>query len=334
MRPSNKLDAWHLRRIRTIILSRLKETGRIAMFREAYDSSRSEEPVRLQEVSLFTGGGNSRPAAWMLKQPKCEPEGLVMAYEAFADQALGLVTYPGRIAEKTLSDEAAGDMRRRFNLGREPRAWARTAVRLVALAQFFPDAVVNVDLEDRTFTALLSGATLQVTPTSVYCNYKQAETKAPFEAIDIDAAAFVLPEVVTTERTICAVYNLLTGDTDALNALRGLYECLEQGLVTKVELRMLFQEVDPRTIRRPRRRRLETEAMRETALEGALAALNSPPEALLRNLYDATVPLIYSSQEFLRAYGSPKASPAGRKFRQSTLEKWAANITAQAAKLG
>ncbi len=327
MRPSNPLDAEHWRRIRTVIAAKLRKTGRAAQFEEAYEATKDGAVATLPEAHLFSGEGPDRPVSWMLPRLRCGRDGLVYAYEEFVEQPLGVTRNPGKVAEAALRREGCLNLRGRFHTGINPRAWAKPATRLIALAATLDDAAVDIDMANFTYTAVVGQVTFSVTAEGCWSNFNNRVMPAALPPTDIKEATFLLPTVESDERTVVTLMRLLTGEGDHQQAVRGLQECIDQGVVTKLEVRNFFREAflgGFRERRHPTSRRTKT-----AALQACLEALATPGENLVRRLHSAAVPTLISARDFRMYFGSPYGNP-GRKIRESTLERWEMHLSALA----
>lgn len=334
MKHLRLFDLKLARKLTSRITRHLKDHGIAEALPTAIAEASGTE--HLPEVHLFQAGYKAPPWTWILPTPTFDESTLVYAYEAFAEQSLGITRYPGRAAEEVLAREFKSCGKGAIDLGCAPRSWLGPAARLVALAQAFPGAQVRADFETGTFSAtLVGGAHLEVSPRGVYSNFQGLVVPAVVSPEDVATAAMRLEAIDTGDRTLVALARVFRGDEDKLRMLRALAACLESGAYSKLELRTaLDKAADPSANRRLPARFARSGSLaqaREDAVELALQAMAAGGDGLMSRLYHSVVPVLYSSREFVRQYGS--ISNRKRKVSDTTLNDWAERITERARTL-
>lgn len=320
-----RTDPVVCRRLVSITLSKLKKRHTAVAVADGISGASGSET--LPEVNLFSGDGKHPAWSWIFPEPHDDGgQALVQAYEAFAEQPLGATRYPGRVAEVSLMADTGQRLRGTLNLGCDPKSWYRTAVRLVALAQAYEGSAVHANLEANTFEARLAvGATLRVSPEGIYSNFRDAVLAPVARPNDAFHAALVLEEQRVTDQVFLTLARVFRLDRDMLAVARGLRACVDDGQIHLKDLKDRLLQVAERHRKAPVGT-LPTEV--EQGHEAALRALSDWAPDMMRQLYAALVPGLFSSREFKTYFGS--ASQVGRRPREETLEVWVRRINERA----
>lgn len=317
---SRRIDPRALKRAKDTVARTLQRSGDLYQLKSLLNGE-TLEPVTLYAQSVFT------PAAeWLLPRPGTDEQDLVMAYEAFVEQDLAKTRHSGRVPEKIVYPWASTRVRGLLNAASRTTHWFTPAARLVALARYCPGAVVESDYSSHTYTANVGEYLLSVSPTSIYSNSRQEYITPSVHPLDLDAAVMLIPERTTRLQLFTVLHLLLTrSDRSTLPCLSILNEAVELGVTTCMEIRdALTQYASRRALNKYSGQDLHT--ARERSVEEAMQVLSSESTHMLRELYPALVPTLFSSKEFSNTFGSPSATAKPRKVRESTLDRWAEKI--------
>lgn len=312
MTQSLALDWRTLRRTKVELLSCLRRHGLLWQLPRAMEV---DTPVELCSTSLFS------PAARFALMPKlsCGVESLVGAYEIFADQVLGAELRPGRAPERALSADGSCNIKCFLNLSINALDWFQPAVRLVALAQQFPEMQVHADFENNRFEAVGRIATMRVSPDGVYVNYLAKVNQPAVPPRDVAGSAMWMPPVVTDSSVLSGLHRLLHG-TPEQELVRILYECMQTKLTTGLSLYQFFTYKARTTTPRRASEHKATRRAQAQARDVAVQILEQRSDDMMRQLYTTLVPLVFTASEFKARLGS--ASQRGRNPKEQTVRHW------------
>jgi hypothetical protein len=245
----------------------------------------------------------------------------------FAGQRLGVDKFPGRVIESTLLSEEVFGVRNVFYQTTKPKSWLMPAVKLIAWAQLCEGAVNLNRLAQGEFGVEVDGYQMRVTREEIYNSSCGKTVKAEHPAEDVYGVTFDQPKLATNSPTLIGLHNTLLPVTpDAGTLVRGLVWALRAGVVTEgLLLGDLMAPPSGRAYVPPRA--LLDRSPRE-AEAAAIKVLSSGGDSLMRNLYGAVVPTLFSAQEFTSTFGS--TSSVGRTLRPQTRESWLVKISARA----
>lgn len=320
MSYSRSLDPRLRRRLTTRIASGIRSLG--PGEHPVFNLTEVSGEVYLPEVHLFSDAA----ASWMLPSMKSDVETLIYAYEVFAEQELGTTPNPGKVIEEVFKSAEVPGMTQVFDLGRDPLQWFTPAVRLVAYAGTFKDSTVDFDFETQTYSAYVGGAHFEVSPKGVFSNAQCVVIPATAAPTDTATAAMRLPSEVSSSKIIVALDQMLTSPTRDYGAhLRVLSALFETRLLNPTQFLAALVKTEP----------VEDDGSaairRQAAAEQALRVLQHIERDVVRNLYSAVVPSLYSSREFVRTFGSTASTNGARKIRPRTRTEWAEQIRARVA---
>ena len=311
------------------VIRELKKMGRLRLLSDTLGKTVGHE--ELTGFNIFTDVGPDSPHSWMLPRLTCDEADLIGAYEAFVAQPLGLVKSPGKVAERLLDDAGVKRVQGALNAYRGPDTWFHAAVRLVALGQSIPGAQLDTDWTTNTFTVILDSASMSVAPDKVFSNFTGDYVPVAVPVEEPLKALAILAPVHTDNRTLVALHRAFRGMPSMQMTVRVLAECLEMGQLTETEIKSEIRKAWEVGLLKGVDHGVPIGEAREQAALAAVQALGGESEGLMGRLYKAIVPLLFTSSEFAREFGS--TAQVKRQVRLATLEAWAAKITARAERL-
>lgn len=328
MKPWHSTDRNLTRRSLKVIIRELRRLGRLRLVLDAIPQAKGSED--LIGFNIFTDVGPASPRHWMLPKVTCDEETLIQAYEAFVEQPLGVVRRPGKVVEEFLAESGVRNVKGTLAF-RPAGSWFHTAARLLAMGLSVEGAQLDTDWATNTFTLALNSATLSVSPDKVYSNFMGVYITAVKPAEDPLAAIGTLSSVTTGNKTLVTLHRAFRGLPDLQMAVRCLAECLAQGVITESEIKREIRKASEVGLLKGLDPGRPIGEAREQAVAEALSILGGDGEGLMRRLYKAIVPLLFTSLEFSKEFGS--TAQASRRPRLTTLEAWAQKITARADRL-
>lgn len=318
-----KLPPWaDPRRALKVLNSAAAEGGVVQSLKERAKElqGRQLEEVELPGFHLFDYGGTTPPYSWLVPKPRGSYEDIINYWEMYVGEVSDnrkANLDPLRSIRDIRSVLSTTSFNRYFGKPRKAACWAAPAAKIIALAQHLPgqgQECLSVEftrtqpIERRRLVHVrmhIADLFMEVTPTSLYTNFRGVAPKISFPAGDGTLDELCIRPIRTRHPLAVAVSEC----EDAPVAVQQAAAVVFRALALKQ-----LRESDIRFSGAYGRR-----ASRSAAVQEAQQVLESGAGSL-KDLYDILVPSAIPAKDFREAFGNPFRHI--RKVRTTTLDRW------------